>query len=75
MPRNTPHWTLVRYIDFALLLGGSAFTVGITDEGPRDPPVPTKPKNTKENSQSLFTLCWPLKSLIAQHLPLQGLLT
>ncbi|KAL0185409.1 hypothetical protein M9458_021106, partial [Cirrhinus mrigala] len=44
MPRNILHWTLVRYIDFALLLGGSAFTVGITDEGPRDPPVPTKPK-------------------------------
>ncbi|KAL0173921.1 hypothetical protein M9458_029889, partial [Cirrhinus mrigala] len=30
--------------NFALLLGGSAFTVGITDSGPCEPPVFTKPE-------------------------------
>ncbi|KAL0176676.1 hypothetical protein M9458_029006, partial [Cirrhinus mrigala] len=45
MPKHHHHWSLIRYIDFALLLGGSAFTVGITDEGPCDPPVFTKPES------------------------------
>ncbi|KAL0177032.1 hypothetical protein M9458_025926, partial [Cirrhinus mrigala] len=39
MPRNTPHWTLEQYIDFALQLSGSALTVGVADEGPFSPAV------------------------------------
>ncbi|KAL0147096.1 hypothetical protein M9458_057620 [Cirrhinus mrigala] len=42
MPRNTPHWILEKYIDFAL--SGSPYTVGIVDEGPRNPAVTTKPQ-------------------------------
>ncbi|KAL0150688.1 hypothetical protein M9458_053992 [Cirrhinus mrigala] len=45
MPGHHPHWPLVRYIDFALLLSGSAFTVGIADEIPCHPPVSATPKH------------------------------
>ncbi|KAI2644749.1 Protein piccolo [Labeo rohita] len=38
------HWSLEQYVDYALLLAGSSFTVGIADEGPRDLPVVTKPR-------------------------------
>ncbi|KAL0194568.1 hypothetical protein M9458_008140, partial [Cirrhinus mrigala] len=44
LPGGKIHWSLERYIDHALYLSGSTFTVGVTDEGPHDPPVPTKPK-------------------------------
>ncbi|KAL0172992.1 hypothetical protein M9458_033303, partial [Cirrhinus mrigala] len=44
MPGNHPHWSLVHYIDFALLLSGSAFTVGLADEKPCHPPVSATPK-------------------------------
>ncbi|KAI2644668.1 Foot protein 1 variant 1 [Labeo rohita] len=37
-------WSLVRYIDYALLLAGSAFTVGIANDKPYYPPVPAIPK-------------------------------
>uniref|UniRef100_A0A671NM60 Retrotransposon gag domain-containing protein n=1 Tax=Sinocyclocheilus anshuiensis TaxID=1608454 RepID=A0A671NM60_9TELE len=32
MPRNTPQWTLEKYIDFALQLSGSVFTVGVMEK-------------------------------------------
>ncbi len=50
MPRNTPHWSLEKYIDFAhfahtlLCLAGSPFTVGIIDGESCYPPVFTTPK-------------------------------
>lgn len=44
MTDNTPHWTLAHYTDFALLLSGSSFTVGIVDVEPLDSTVPTKPE-------------------------------
>ncbi|KAL0192182.1 hypothetical protein M9458_010478, partial [Cirrhinus mrigala] len=44
MSRTTPHWTLENYIDLALRLSGSPFTVGIADEGPRNPAVTTTPQ-------------------------------
>ncbi len=50
MPRNTPHWSLEKYIDFAhfahtlLCLAGSPFTVGIIDGESCCPPVSTTPK-------------------------------
>ncbi len=44
MPRQTPHWTLEQYIDFALRMSGSAFTVGIADEEPCYPPVSATPE-------------------------------
>ncbi|KAL0197521.1 hypothetical protein M9458_006061, partial [Cirrhinus mrigala] len=46
MPGYHRHWSLVRYIDFALLLSGSAFTVGIADDKPCHPPVSATPKNS-----------------------------
>ncbi|KAI2668979.1 Translation initiation factor IF-2 [Labeo rohita] len=39
------HWTLEQYIDYALLLAGSPFTVGVADEEPCYPPVSAKPGN------------------------------
>ncbi|KAL0173334.1 hypothetical protein M9458_033645, partial [Cirrhinus mrigala] len=50
LPGGKIHWSLEQYIDFALLLAGSPFTVGIADEGPRNPTVisnPRKPVHTK----------------------------
>ncbi|KAI2645036.1 Retrotransposon Gag-like protein 9 [Labeo rohita] len=37
------HWSLEQYIDFALLLSGSAVTVGIADEEVCNPTVPITP--------------------------------
>ncbi len=34
------HWSLEKYIDHALLLAGSPFTVGVVDEEPRNCAVP-----------------------------------
>ncbi|KAL0154617.1 hypothetical protein M9458_048880, partial [Cirrhinus mrigala] len=45
MPGHHRHWSLVRYIDFALLLSGSAFTVGMADDQPCHPPVSATPRN------------------------------
>ncbi|KAL0146718.1 hypothetical protein M9458_058058, partial [Cirrhinus mrigala] len=39
LPGGKIHWSLEQYIDYALLLVGSSFTVGIADEGPRNPAV------------------------------------
>ncbi|KAI2646855.1 Retrotransposon Gag-like protein 9 [Labeo rohita] len=46
LPGGKIHWTLEQYIDFALLLAGSLFTVGVADEQPCNPTVPTTPKPT-----------------------------
>ncbi|KAL0146560.1 hypothetical protein M9458_058191 [Cirrhinus mrigala] len=43
MPRHHRHWSLIRYIDYALLMAGSAFTVGVADDKPYHPPVPATP--------------------------------
>ncbi|KAL0186042.1 hypothetical protein M9458_017712, partial [Cirrhinus mrigala] len=40
------HWSLVHYTDFALLLSGSAFTVGIADDKPWHSPVSATPRNS-----------------------------
>lgn len=45
MPESTVPWTLAHYIDFSVLLSGSSFTVGIADEGPCNPAVPTMPES------------------------------
>ncbi|KAL0196750.1 hypothetical protein M9458_005290, partial [Cirrhinus mrigala] len=57
LPGGKIHWSLEQYIDYALRLSGSSFTVGIADEGPRNPAVtptpqpvhvtPAKPKPTQ----------------------------
>ncbi len=44
MPYQTPHWTLEQYIDFALRMSGSTFTVGIVDEEPFYLPVSDTPE-------------------------------
>ncbi|KAL0160112.1 hypothetical protein M9458_043837, partial [Cirrhinus mrigala] len=44
LPRHTPHWTLEEYIDFALMLAGSPFAVGVADDQPCNPTFPTTPK-------------------------------
>ncbi|KAL0153357.1 hypothetical protein M9458_051353 [Cirrhinus mrigala] len=38
------HWTLKKYIDHALLLAGSHFTVGVMDEELHNPTEPTTPE-------------------------------
>ncbi|KAL0151968.1 hypothetical protein M9458_052686 [Cirrhinus mrigala] len=50
MPHHTPHWTLEQYIDFALLLAGSPFTVGVADDQPCNPTFPTTPKPAQVTS-------------------------
>lgn len=35
MPRDASTWSLERYIDFALLMSGSPFTVGVVDQKPK----------------------------------------
>ncbi|ROL48243.1 hypothetical protein DPX16_5637 [Anabarilius grahami] len=45
MPRGSISWSLMKFIDHALLLAGSSFTVGFADEGPRNPTVPTTPES------------------------------
>ncbi len=47
MPPYTPHWSLEQYIDFALWLSGSSFTVGTADEEPCYPPVPITPETDR----------------------------
>ncbi|XDV32515.1 hypothetical protein PO909_003309 [Leuciscus waleckii] len=44
MSLHNPHWSLELYIDLALQLSGSTFTVGLVDEEPRNPTVPAKSK-------------------------------
>ncbi len=43
MPNSNGSATLEEYIDFALLLSGSSFTVGIAEEKPCNPTEPTAP--------------------------------
>lgn len=44
MPKNTLHCTLAQYTDYALLLSGSSFTVGNTDEGLCNSTIPATPE-------------------------------
>ncbi|KAI2661020.1 Retrotransposon Gag-like protein 9 [Labeo rohita] len=44
LPGRKIHWSLEQYIDFALLLAGSPFTVGISDEGRCNPAVTPIPQ-------------------------------
>ncbi|KAI2647405.1 Foot protein 1 variant 1 [Labeo rohita] len=44
LPGGKIHWSLEQYIDYALRLSGSSFTVGIADEGPRNPAVTPTPQ-------------------------------
>ncbi|KAL0159558.1 hypothetical protein M9458_043283, partial [Cirrhinus mrigala] len=44
LPGGKIHWSLEKYIDYALLLARSSFTVGIADEGPRNPTVTPTPQ-------------------------------
>ncbi|KAL0153616.1 hypothetical protein M9458_051096 [Cirrhinus mrigala] len=50
LPGGKIHWTLEQYIDYALRLSGSPFTVGIADEGPRNPAVTTTPQPAQVTS-------------------------
>ncbi|KAL0157337.1 hypothetical protein M9458_048583, partial [Cirrhinus mrigala] len=50
LPGGKIHWTLEQYIDFALLLVGSPFTVGIADEGPRNRAVTPIPQTAHVTS-------------------------
>ncbi len=45
LPGGKIHWSLEQYIDHALLLSGSSFTVGIADEEHSYPTVPTTPSS------------------------------
>ncbi|KAL0181756.1 hypothetical protein M9458_024162, partial [Cirrhinus mrigala] len=45
LPGGKIHWSLEQYIDYALRLNGSPFTVGIADEEPCNPTVPIKSEN------------------------------
>ncbi|KAL0178798.1 hypothetical protein M9458_027692, partial [Cirrhinus mrigala] len=41
LPGGKIHWTLEQYIDYALLLAGSSFTVGVADKEPCNPTAPS----------------------------------
>ncbi|KAL0153935.1 hypothetical protein M9458_050758, partial [Cirrhinus mrigala] len=59
LPGGKIHWSLEQYIDFALWLAGSSFTVGIADKKPCNPTAPSCPE--------LFISCQsPLKPKPAQ---------
>ncbi|KAL0185536.1 hypothetical protein M9458_017206, partial [Cirrhinus mrigala] len=45
LPGGKIHWSLEQYIDFALLLSGSVFTVRIADEETCNPTVPITPEH------------------------------
>ncbi|XDV16280.1 hypothetical protein PO909_016069 [Leuciscus waleckii] len=44
MPDNTPQWTLCQYIEFALRISGSSFSVGPVDEGSHELITPLEPE-------------------------------
>ncbi len=48
MPPHTPHWSLQQYIDFALRISGSAFTVAVVemehDTSPKSSVMSATPK-------------------------------
>lgn len=44
MPESTVPWILAKYIAYALLLAGSSFTVGFSDEGLHNPTILTTPE-------------------------------
>ncbi|KAL0204484.1 hypothetical protein M9458_002502, partial [Cirrhinus mrigala] len=46
LPGGKIHWSLEQYIDYAMLLAGSSFTVGIADDKPCHSPVSATPKNS-----------------------------
>ncbi|KAL0148130.1 hypothetical protein M9458_056532 [Cirrhinus mrigala] len=77
LPGGKIHWSLEQYIDYALRLSGSSFTVGIADEGPRNPAVtptpqpvhvtPAKPKPT----QVMCNTPKPVHAMSAKSRPAQ----
>ncbi|KAL0149599.1 hypothetical protein M9458_055126, partial [Cirrhinus mrigala] len=69
MPRNTPHWTLEQYIDFALRLAGSPFTVGVAVEEPCYPPVSAKPGNFSVMSGVIQVASEPSHAMPAKSKP------
>lgn len=89
MPLHTPNWTLAKYTDYALLLCGSFFTVGIVEEEPRNTafPIPEyfhaptvmsvfihATTTTPEPAHIMPVTSWPpLQSLFTLLLPLQTL--
>ncbi len=44
LPEGKIHWSLEQYIDHALLLSGSSYTVGVAEEERNNPPVSAKPE-------------------------------
>ncbi|KAI2665184.1 Protein PHOX3 [Labeo rohita] len=69
MPEGKINFSLKECMDYALLLSGSSYTVGLADEEPRKPALPVKPKPAPPclsslnlltsflSNQSLFTPC------------------
>ncbi len=45
LPEGKIHWSLEQYIDHALLLSGSSYTVGVAEEERNNPPVSAKPES------------------------------
>ncbi|KAI2655627.1 Protein piccolo [Labeo rohita] len=72
MPRNTPQWTLENYIDLALRLSGSPFTVGIADEGPHIATVTTTPKAAQVMSGIVQVVSEPPQTKPAKSKPVQA---
>ncbi|KAL0152492.1 hypothetical protein M9458_052215 [Cirrhinus mrigala] len=75
MPHNTPHWTLERYIDFALRLAGSPITVGVAVEERCYPPVSAKPGNFSVMSGIIQVASEPSHSTPAKPKPTQVMST
>ncbi len=45
LPGGKIHWSLEQYIDHALLLSGSSYTMGVAEEECNNPPVSAKPES------------------------------
>ncbi|XDV35996.1 hypothetical protein PO909_005850 [Leuciscus waleckii] len=56
MPDNTPQWTLCQYIEFALRISCSSFSVGPVDEGSHELTTPVEPEFCYTSPYSRYVL-------------------
>ncbi|KAL0151738.1 hypothetical protein M9458_052964, partial [Cirrhinus mrigala] len=71
LPGGKIHWSLEQYIDFALRLAGSPFTVGVADEESFYPPVLAKPVNFSIMSGIIQVTSEPYHAMPAKPKPAQ----
>ncbi|KAL0194492.1 hypothetical protein M9458_012788, partial [Cirrhinus mrigala] len=75
MPSRHRHWSLIRYIEYALLLARSAFTVGIANDKPCHPPVSATPECLHVMSSIITIMPEPPHAKPAKPEPVQVMST